>query len=109
LTRCLLLLVPVVNFEAGTAMDHGSENIRVNAVCPGTIDTPATTKHAQKLGITKEELTKEIVKDHFIKRLGTTEGIISPLAILNAFRCCKRCPVFSFQRKLFYIWRHSLC
>ena len=54
------------------SMDLGPERIRVNAVCPGTIDTPATTKHATKLGISKAELTKMQCKRHFIKRLGST-------------------------------------
>jgi len=60
MTRCL-------------AMDLGPENIRVNAVCPGTIDTPATTTHATKLGLTKEALVAQTVEAHFIKRLGSTE------------------------------------
>jgi len=57
------------------AMDMGVDNIRVNAVCPGTIDTDATSKHAAKLGITKQELVDTVIKDHFVKRLGTTEDV----------------------------------
>ena len=59
MTRCL-------------AMDLGPENSRVNALCPGTIDTPATSKHAANLGISKAELVEDTVKAHFIKRLGST-------------------------------------
>jgi NAD(P)-dependent dehydrogenase (short-subunit alcohol dehydrogenase family) len=62
----------VLQLSKCIALDHGPERIRCNAVCPGTIDTPATSKHADNLGISKEELAETIIKDHFIKRLGTT-------------------------------------
>lgn len=64
------------------ACDLGPENIRVNAVCPGTIDTPATDLHAKKLGWTKETLTQETVKNHFIKRLGTTLDVAHAVLFL---------------------------
>eukprot|EP01114_Cavostelium_apophysatum_P014312 TRINITY_DN3677_c0_g1_i1.p1 TRINITY_DN3677_c0_g1~~TRINITY_DN3677_c0_g1_i1.p1 ORF type:complete len:265 (-),score=31.72 TRINITY_DN3677_c0_g1_i1:65-859(-) len=69
LTRCI-------------AYDAGVDNIRCNAVCPGSIDTPATSKHAEKLGITKDELTKEMIKDHFLKKMGTTRDVANAVLFL---------------------------
>jgi len=41
----------------------------------GTIETPATHLHANKLGISMQELTEQSIKTHFIKRLGTTDDV----------------------------------
>jgi len=69
LTRCM-------------AMDLGADNIRVNAVCPGNIDTPATSTHAKFLGITKEELVQQALKSHFIKRFGTGRDVANAVIFL---------------------------
>eukprot|EP00658_Telonema_sp_P-2_P054407 TRINITY_DN43288_c0_g1_i2.p1 TRINITY_DN43288_c0_g1~~TRINITY_DN43288_c0_g1_i2.p1 ORF type:complete len:310 (+),score=84.57 TRINITY_DN43288_c0_g1_i2:230-1159(+) len=62
----------IIQMTRCMSLDLGKEKIRVNAVCPGTIDTPATTKHATNLGMSKADLTKLQCKSHFIKRLGST-------------------------------------
>lgn len=41
----------VINYTRALALDHGSENIRVNAVCPGVIDTPMTAQVTSQLDV----------------------------------------------------------
>lgn len=64
------------------AFDFGPENIRVNAVCPGAIDTPATDLHAQKLGISKEELKQDFYKQQFLKRMGQPRDVSNAVIFL---------------------------
>lgn len=62
LTRCL-------------AMDLAKENIRVNALSPGSIRTRATDKHIESLGLDHEESYKEFGKDSLLNRMGRPEEI----------------------------------
>lgn len=40
----------VTNMTRAMAIDHGKQNIRVNAVCPGDTDTPMLRNEARQLG-----------------------------------------------------------
>ena len=62
LTRCL-------------AMDLAGHNIRVNAVCPGSIKTRATDVHIRSLGLEPEESYDEFGKDALMKRMGEPSEI----------------------------------
>ncbi|WP_077927518.1 SDR family NAD(P)-dependent oxidoreductase [Wohlfahrtiimonas populi] len=57
------------------AIDYASQGIRVNAVCPGYIDTPLL-KH---LG---DEVKQQLIKDHPIGRLGRAEEVASVVLFL---------------------------
>lgn len=64
LTRCL-------------AMDLSVDNIRVNAVCPGSIRTRATDRHIASLGLDPDEAYVDFGKDSLMKRMGKPEEIAS--------------------------------
>ncbi|WP_119819206.1 SDR family NAD(P)-dependent oxidoreductase [Halalkaliarchaeum desulfuricum] len=62
----------VVGLTKVAALDHATDGIRVNAVCPGYIET----QMLDDAGVTKDEELLEQTKElHPMKRLGTAEEI----------------------------------
>jgi NAD(P)-dependent dehydrogenase (short-subunit alcohol dehydrogenase family) len=49
----------VVNMTRAMAIDHGAQNIRVNCLCPGEVDTPMLRHEAQQLGQPEAEFLAE--------------------------------------------------
>lgn len=62
-----------------TALDYASFNIRANAVCPGTIETPlyhdAINNYCQKSGADKKEIHQEEASLQPLNRLGQPEEV----------------------------------
>jgi len=69
----------IIGLTQTAALEYATEGIRINAMCPGFIETPLLT-HA---GITKNsDLQKYIIGLHPVKRLGTPEEIASGFIFL---------------------------
>jgi NAD(P)-dependent dehydrogenase (short-subunit alcohol dehydrogenase family) len=56
------------------ALDYAGENIRVNCLCPGTIDTPSLQVRLSAKG-NAEEVRKQFIAQQPLRRLGTAEEI----------------------------------
>lgn len=63
----------VVGMTKSTALEYASQGIRVNAVCPGTIDTPMVAKMVDSGDLPLED----ILREQPIGRLGKPEEIAS--------------------------------
>ena len=63
----------VIGLTKSAALEYASRGIRMNAVCPGTIDTPMVADMLAK----EPEVMKEILKEQPIGRLGRPEEIAS--------------------------------
>jgi len=59
-----------LNMNRCLAMDLAKDNVRVNAICPGTIHTRATDNHIKSAGLDYETAMKSFADETVLKRLG---------------------------------------
>lgn len=64
-----------LNMTRAMCIDHGKDNIRVNTVCPGDVDTPMLQSECEQLGDEYDGDFKEKCAERPISRLGTPEDI----------------------------------
>jgi NAD(P)-dependent dehydrogenase (short-subunit alcohol dehydrogenase family) len=71
----------VIGLTKAAALELARDNIRVNAVCPGAIDTPLMRSNLRAVGDEDEELRK-IAQSEPIGRVGQPEGIARAVLFL---------------------------
>lgn len=72
----------VLQMTKNLALDLGLFNIRVNAVCPGTIVTQATDHHRALTGITQAEFEAAEAPHYMLKRIGQPREVAYPILFL---------------------------
>jgi len=71
----------VVNLTRAMAIDYGKNNVRVNCVCPGDVDTPMLAGECRQLGEIREEFMREAA-NRPLSRVGTPEDVANAVLFL---------------------------
>lgn len=71
----------VLNLTRAMAIDHGKDNIRVNCVCPGDIDTPMLAAECRQLGEDPSQFMKEAA-DRPLRRVGKPDDVANAVLFL---------------------------
>ena len=71
----------VLNLTRAMAIDHGKDNVRVNCVCPGDVETPMLAGECLQLGAEREEFMKEAA-NRPLGRVGTPEDVADAVLFL---------------------------
>ena len=69
----------VIGLTQTAALEYATEGIRINAICPGFIDTPLLTKGGI---IDHADVKQQIIDLHPMKRLGKSEEIANGFIFL---------------------------
>jgi NAD(P)-dependent dehydrogenase (short-subunit alcohol dehydrogenase family) len=71
----------VLNLTRAMAIDHGKDNIRVNCVCPGDIDTPMLASECRQLGGDPAQFMQEAA-NRPLHRVGTPADVANAVLFL---------------------------
>jgi NAD(P)-dependent dehydrogenase (short-subunit alcohol dehydrogenase family) len=72
----------VLGLTKVAAIEYATRGIRVNAVCPGTIDTPMVAKVLNADPVAGAHLLDELKKAHPVGRLGTADEVAATVVWL---------------------------
>jgi NAD(P)-dependent dehydrogenase (short-subunit alcohol dehydrogenase family) len=64
----------ILNLTRAMAIDHGKDNIRVNCVCPGDVDTPMLAGECAQLGENRDSFMKDAA-NRPLNRVGTPDDV----------------------------------
>ena len=65
----------VVLLTRAMARDHARDGLRINAVCPGDVDTPMTVKDAEDQGLDVDEYLAKLADESLNGRLAEPEDV----------------------------------
>jgi NAD(P)-dependent dehydrogenase (short-subunit alcohol dehydrogenase family) len=71
----------VINLTRAMALDHAGQNICVNCVCPGSVDTPMLEKEMEDLGGVETQRPR-FASRHPVNRIATPEEVARAVAFL---------------------------
>ncbi len=71
----------VVNLTRAMAIDHGKNNVRVNCVCPGDVDTPMLRSECAQLGEDVQAFMRDAA-NRPLGRVGTAEDVANAVLFL---------------------------
>lgn len=72
----------IINFTRSLAIELAKDEIRVNAICPGAIDTPLLNRQFADGQTGPQGSMADLIKMHPIGRLGRPEEIAKPILFL---------------------------
>ena len=72
----------IIQLTKAMAIDHARDGIRVNAVCPGDIDTPMLSNEAEDKDIDLDDFLAQAAEDSPSGRIGTPEEVAALILFL---------------------------